>query len=172
MSNKYVRHLTFYMEKKSGENMSEKRDRETAIGFRLKAINNMIRRKLDIRFAEAGLEDLSGMQGPLLGFLQCRSKMGDVFQKDIEKEFNIRRSTATVMLQKLEQKGYLVREPVDSDGRLKRIVLTEKAQETHREIRKQIDAFHEELERGLTQEEKKEFLRISDKIMKNLESGK
>ena len=152
--------------------MSDKRERETTIGFRLKAINNMIRRKLDIRFAEAGLEELSGMQGPLLGFLHCKSKTGDVFQKDIEKEFNIRRSTATVMLQKLEQKGYLARESVDGDGRLKRIVLTEKAKEAHREIRKQIDAFHEELERGLTEEEKEIFLRISDKIMNNLEMGK
>ena len=151
---------------------SEKTDRpegSTIIGFRLKAINNMIRRNLDIRFAEAGMEELSGMQGPLLGFLQKKSSEGDVFQKDIEKEFNIRRSTATVMLQKLEQKGYLSRESTDGDGRLKRIVLTDKAEDAHREIRRQIDAFHAELEAGLTGEEKEIFLEICDKIMKNLD---
>jgi len=152
--------------------MSDTMNGGAQIGFRLKAINNLIRRNLDIRFAEAGLDELSGMQGPLLGFLQCRGAQGDVFQKDIEKEFNIRRSTATVMLQKLEQKGYLVRECADCDGRLKRIILTDKAREAHRVIRNQVDAFHEELERGLTEDEKEIFLAISEKIMKNLEPEK
>lgn len=144
-------------------------ERERQIGFQIKAINNMIRRKLDIRFAEAGLEEISGMQGPLLGFLDRHTGEGDVFQRDLEKHFNIRRSTATVMLQNLEQKGYLVRESVDSDGRLKRIVLTDKAREMNREIRKQIDEFNWELENGITPEEKQLFLQISDKIIKNLE---
>ena len=142
---------------------------EPQIGFRIKSINNMIRRKLDIRFAEAGLDEITGMQGPLLGYLDVHTRERDVFQKDLEKEFNIRRSTATVMLQNLEQKGYLVREPVDSDARLKRIVLTDKARELNREIRGQIDAFNQELESGLSLEEKEIFLRISEKIMKNLE---
>lgn len=144
-------------------------DKKRVIGFCVKSINNMIRRKLDIRFADAGLEELVGMQGPLLGFLDRNSKERDVFQKDIEKEFNIRRSTATVMLQNLEQKGYIIRESVDSDARLKRIILTEKAVKLNQEIQKQIDAFNEELERGITEEEKEIFLQITDKIMKNLE---
>lgn len=151
------------------EEVGQLAERERQIGFELKSINNMIRRKLDVRFAEAGLEEISGMQGPLLGYLDRYSGEQDIFQKDLEKEFNIRRSTATVMLQNLEQKGYIVREPVDNDARLKRIVLTEKAKEVNREIRRQIDAFHEELEQGISSEEKEFFLRITDKIMKNLE---
>ena len=87
----------------------------------------------------------------------------------MEKRFNIRRSTATVMLQNLEQKGYIVREAVHSDARMKRIVLTQKAIRHNLAIRDQIDAFNKELEEGLTSEEKKMFLRILDKIKKNLE---
>ena len=47
----------------------EKREgqRENSLGFELKCINNLIRRNLDMRFIEAGLGDLSGMQGPMLG---------------------------------------------------------------------------------------------------------
>ena len=56
-----------------------------------------------------------------------RAGHGDVYQKDVEQEFRIRRSTATVMLQSLEQKGYLVRVASTEDARLKRILLTEKA---------------------------------------------
>ena len=139
-----------------------------AIGFRIKAVNNMMRRNLDTRFAEDGMEELCGMQGPMLGFLSDYSQRQDVFQKDIEREFHIRRSTATVMLQNLEQKGYIVREPVEYDARLKKIVLTEKAVEADRAIRKQVDAFNEEVERGITPEEKELFFSVLDKIMQNL----
>lgn len=143
-------------------------ERERAIGFELKAVNNLIRRKLDIRFASNELGELAGMQGPIVGYIHFHSRDKDVFQKDIEQEFKIRRSTATVMLQGLEQKGFIVRQPVEYDARLKKIVLTEKAVQDHMRIRQQIEAFHEELEAGITPEEKQEFFRILDKISANL----
>lgn len=142
------------------------KDRE--IGFELKCVNNLIRRSLDQRFAENGLEDLSGMQGPMIGYIYSQSGKMDVFQKDIEKVFSIRRSTATVMLQNLEQKDLIVREPVPNDGRLKKIVLTEKAKKCHMQVREQIDQFHRELEEGISPEEKEQFLAILDRIKDNL----
>ena len=138
------------------------------IGFQIKSINNLIRRNLDVRFAEAGLDEICGMQGPMLGYLFDHSGEQDIFQRDLERQFNIRRSTATVMLQNLEQKGYIIRESVEQDARLKRIVLTEKAVEANLTIRKQTDAFNEELEAGITEEEKEELFRILDKIIGNL----
>lgn len=144
------------------------RDRRE-IGFELRGINNLIKRSLAQRFAEEGLEDLSGMQGPMIGFIFEQSQRRDIFQKDIEKEFNIRRSTATVMLQNLEQKGLIVREPVDHDGRLKKILLTEKAKKCHMQVRLQIERFHRELEEGISPQEKEEFLRILDHLRQNLE---
>lgn len=147
--------------------MNSEENRE--IGFQIKSVNNMIRRKLDIRFTEAGLGELVGMQGPMLGYIYREGKQRDIFQRDLEKEFNIRRSTATVMLQNLEQKGFIVRAAVNSDARLKKIVLTDKAIQHNLAIRRQIDAFNKELEQGITQPEKEEFQRILDKIKKNLE---
>jgi len=139
------------------------------IGFRLKCVNNMIRRKLDTEFAKTGLDEIVGMQGPMIGYIYDKSRDRDVFQRDLEKMFNIRRSTATVMLQTLEQKGFVVRESVEYDARLKKIVLTDKAVEQHMIIKKQIDIFHERLENGITPEEKQEFFRILDKITQNLQ---
>ena len=139
------------------------------IGFRLKCINNMIRRKLDTEFAKTGLEEIVGMQGPMIGYIYDKSRERDVFQRDLEKVFNIRRSTATVMLQTLEQKGFIIRETVEHDARLKKIVLTDKAVEQHMVIKRQIDIFHEKLEQGITPEEKEEFFRILDKITQNLQ---
>ena len=138
------------------------------IGFELKAANNMIRRKMDSIFAQQDDSELIGMQRPLLGYLYHKSRHGDVYQKDVEKEFRIRRSTATVMLQSMEQKGYVVRVASTEDGRLKRILLTEKAIEHHHVIEEQILNFNRELEAGLTEEEKQTFLKILDKMMDNL----
>ncbi len=149
-------------------------DEETSVlknrplGFEIKAANNMIRRKMEVIFAQQDSYELNGMQGPLLGYLYHRSRNGDVYQKDVEKEFRIRRSTATVMLQSLEQKGYLVRVASTEDARLKRILLTEKAIEHHNLIEEQIRNFNRELEAGLTEEEKETFLCILDKMMQNL----
>lgn len=111
------------------------------LGFELKAANNMIRRKMEVIFAQQDGYELNGMQGPLLGYLYHKSRQGDVYQKDVEKEFRIRRSTATVMLQSLEQKGYLVRVASTEDARLKRILLTEKAIRHHDLIEEQIPDF-------------------------------
>ena len=138
------------------------------LGFELKAANNMIRRKMEVIFAQQDGYELNGMQGPLLGYLYHKSRNGDVYQKDVEREFRIRRSTATGMLQSLEQKGYLVRVASTEDARLKRILLTEKAIRHHDLIEEQIRIFNRELEAGLTDEEKETFLRILDKMMQNL----
>jgi len=138
------------------------------IGFQLKFINNLIRRRMDVRFSEQGLGELSGMQGPMVGYIYDNCKKQDIFQKDIEKVFNIRRSTATVMLQNLELKGFITRQAVEHDARLKKIMVTEKAEQYSLRIREQIDEFHRELEQGITEEEKEEFSRILDKIQQNL----
>lgn len=128
----------------------------------------MIRRALDAKFSEEGMEEVCGMQGPLIGYIYEQSRSRDVFQRDLEKEFSIRRSTATVMLQNMEQKGFIVRVPVERDARLKKIVLTDKAIELHNAIRRSIDVFNTYLEAGITQEEKEAFFRILDKITENL----
>lgn len=138
------------------------------LGFEIKAANNMIRRKIDAIFAQMEGNEINGMQGPLFGYLYHKSRNGDVYQKDVEKEFRIRRSTATVMLQSLEQKGYIVRVASTEDARLKRILLTEKAIEHHNLIEEQIRDFNRELENGITEEEKQTFLTILDKMMQNL----
>lgn len=145
--------------------MQKKRE----IGFELNLMHKLIRRNLNTRFAEHGLEELGGVQGPMIGYLYDNEDKQDVFQRDIEKWFNIRRSTATVTLQNMEQKGLIVRVPVPEDKRLKKIVLTEKAKKCHLQVKKQIEQFHKELEEGISPQEKEQFLAVMDRIKENLE---
>lgn len=48
-----------------------------------------------------------------------RHSNADILQKDIENEFNIQRSTTTVLLQRMERKQLLFRTPSTIDARQK-----------------------------------------------------
>ena len=141
---------------------------QRAIGFEIKCLSNMIRRKLDTTFSSPEFDGLTGTQNAMMGYIMDHEETQDIFQKDIEEEFNIRRSSATVMLQGLEQRGYIRRTQIEKDARLKKIELTEKARKLQKRVRAEIDQFHEQLEKDLSQEEKEEFFRLLDKIKSNL----
>ncbi|MCR5254584.1 MAG: MarR family transcriptional regulator [Acetatifactor sp.] len=147
----------------------EHRNDSSYMGFQLKSVNNVIRRAIEYRFDRENMRDICGLQGPCIGYIIDNSKSSDVFQKDVEKAFNIRRSSATVMLQGLENKGYIKRVPVEYDARLKKIVATDKAYESHEKVVALIDSFHKDMEKGITPAEKAEFTRILSKITHNLE---
>ena len=144
---------------------------QRAIGFEIKCLSNMIRRKLDTTFSSPEFDGLTGTQNAMLGYIMDHEETQDIFQKDIEEEFNIRRSSATVMLQGLEQRGYIRRTQIEKDARLKKIELTEKARKLQKRVRSEIDRFHEQLEKDLSKEEKEEFFRLLDKIKSNLKEA-
>ena len=99
---------------------------EKRIGIEIRVLANLIGRCLN----EVGFNDeqnsLTGPQGLVLGYLYDHQEH-DIFQKDIEAAFNVRRSSATGLLQCLEANGFIERVSVAYDARLKKIVLTEKA---------------------------------------------
>lgn len=105
--------------------------------------------------------------GRIIGYLYGH-RDADVFQRDIESHFGIRRSTVTKVLQAMESNGLITRTAVLSDARLKKITLTRKAEDMHEHFRKEIDNFEEMLCTGLTAEELESFFGITEKIYNNL----
>ena len=73
--------------------------------------------------------------------------------------------TITVLM---EKNGLIRRESVAQDARLKRIVLTQKARDLHRQIEADILAFESNLARGISEEEQEVFLRVAKKMQENL----
>ena len=105
--------------------------------------------------------------GRIIGYLH-KNRDTDVFQRDIESHFGIRRSTVTKVLQAMESNGLITRTAVLSDARLKKITLTHKAEDMHEHFRREIDDFEEMLSTGLTAEELESFFGITEKIYNNL----
>ncbi|WP_310603167.1 MarR family winged helix-turn-helix transcriptional regulator [Anaerosporobacter sp.] len=140
-----------------------------SIGFEIKSVSNLIMRSIDAKIAEIPGHDCTKMHGWIIGYVYDKGKNHDVFQKDIEREFKIRRSTATGMLQLMEKNGYMKRVSVEYDARLKKLVLTQKAIDLHKAIRTNIDEFEQGLMDCLTKEEQDVFFQITGKLKRMLE---
>jgi DNA-binding MarR family transcriptional regulator len=149
------------------EQSQEQRGRKNAIGYEIKTLSNLIRRRIDS--ASIFSEEVTGMQGWIIGYLYHNQQKRDVFQKDIEAEFLIRRSTATGILQLMEKNDMIIRMPVEYDARLKKIVLTRKAIAVHEAIVRELEHLEEQLAQGLTKEEIEAFFTIIRKMKKNVE---
>ena len=133
----------------------------------IRSSDNAIRRRFEA--LEIGrLTGLTPSQCRIMGFIMDN---GDkpVYQKDIEAEFNIRRSTATRLLQAMEHKNLIMREPEENDGRLKRIRLTKKAMERSREVLDRISCIERQLVEGITAEEMKVLHSVCQRIRQNAE---
>ncbi len=73
------------------------------------------------------------------------------------------------MLKTMEQKGFVQRISVESDARLKKIVLTEKAEKQHKLIIETIAKREKRLRKGLTDIEVEQFMNTIEKITANME---
>lgn len=98
-------------------------------------------------------DDLTIMQKHVLKFVLLESVHRDLYQKDIEEEFQIRKSTVTGILQLMEKHGYIRRESVEKDARLKRIVPTQKAEELRPSILGHIQKTEILLMNGISEED-------------------
>lgn len=138
------------------------------LGYRIKTLSNLMKRNMDKHFGPQH-DRATMMQTWIIGFVQLRDSEGkDTFQKDIEEEFSINRSTTSEMLTLMSKRKLIKRVPVDYDGRLKKIVLTQKSLEIHEWINQTMVQLHEKLTNGLSSEEIEIFMDITDKMIRNL----
>lgn len=129
-------------------------------------VSNQIKRQLDGVISQ---DSITGMQGRFLHFILSRSAEQDVFQKDLEEEFNLRRSTATGILQLMEKGGLLYRKSVDYDARLRKIVVTEKGEQQKAQVEESIRILEERLRRGISKADLAVFFHVMEQMSKNLD---
>lgn len=141
--------------------------KERQLGFEIRKLNNLVKRYMESKKPEE-FDKSTGVHGWAIRYFY-ENRDTDVFQRDFEARFSIRRSTATNMLKLMEKNGIIHRESVPYDARLKKIVLTEKAIEIHKKATKNIEMVENTLKKGITEEELIVFYNVVDKIKNNLE---
>ena len=112
----------------------------------------------------------SGMtisQLSVLGFLSFHQDQ-DIYQRDVENFFKLRRSTISSLLNTLERKQLIRRTPVSHDARLKKLELTEQGHQSSYYVYHTFSQMNDLMIQGLSPEEVQTLVTILGKIEDNL----
>lgn len=140
--------------------------RSNRIGYKVRLIQNQIHKNMEAkRMQNEG--DLTGMQRWTIGFLSAHREQC-IYQKDLETEFSVSRATVSNMLAVMERKGLIERVSVAHDARLKKIILTEKAERMLKQAEEDICRQEEQLINGMTEKEVEQLHELLDKLLLNL----
>ena len=140
--------------------------KDVYFSYILKILFHQIKRYLDNTTSN---NEFTGAQSRILHYLMMNSENDDIFQRDIEEEFDIRRSTATGILQLMEKNGMIIRLSVPYDGRLKKIVLTKKAINLKETISNHIENLETILIKDIPKENLEICFNVLKQMLKNLE---
>ncbi|HJC65123.1 MAG TPA: MarR family transcriptional regulator [Candidatus Enterocloster excrementigallinarum] len=148
----------------------EKCETNDMVGGELLSTVNMLRRHIYNNRAE--MEDpknhpTSTQEWFLVYIVQRKGQ--DVFQKDLETQFNVRGSTATEILKAMERKGLILREPLPQNKRAKKITLTPKGLAICQENHRRIMEIENKLLTGFEQEEIRQLLEFLSRMQQNME---
>ena len=105
-------------------------------------------------------------QGRILRFIY-NNKERDIYQKDIENEFNLRRSSATEILQKLESIHMIKRMSDGNDKRIKKIQITKEGEKIAQDMIYNIQKVEKILHQDILQEDLEIFFKVIDRMIEN-----
>ncbi len=142
--------------------------KDRKLGFELHRTSRVVKRYMDGDAVKLYIDKMTGTHGWAVGYFYD-NRHRDVFQKDFEQEFEIRRSTASNILSLMEKNGLIKRESVPYDARLKKITLTDKALEIQSVVNKSFDKLESTMKKDISDSELTVFYRVLDKICDNLE---
>lgn len=149
----------------------EKLSKRRSVGLELRTLSLLMRRQLDQTTCTTLPEkdNLTAMHGWTISYLY-KNQDKDVFQKDFERAFSIRKSTASRVLKSMESNGLITRHSVPYDTRLKKIVLTEEALRIHDGIESRRAILEQKLLTGIPEEKIEVFFEVMDAMKENIES--
>lgn len=150
--------------------MEEKDEKITSmhVGKLIHMLSHRMKRNANSAASAIENDELTIMQKHVLKFVLLDSLHRDLYQKDIEEEFQIRKSTVTGILKLMEKHGYIYRESVKKDARLKRIVPTAKAEKMRPKILEHIYKTETRLIEGISPEDVLICKKVLGQMLNNL----
>ena len=136
------------------------------IGKYIQIVSRQLKRNMDETLSKY---NVTGVQSMIIGYIYKKSKKGEVFAKDIEEEFDMRKATVTGIIQLMETNGLIERKAKEDDCRLKSIVLTSKALEIKTVVKKQIEIEEKNIETLKSNQENRQY---TPRIIKDLKCAK
>ncbi len=106
----------------------------------------------------------------IIGYI-LENRNSDVFQKDLEEKFNLRRATISDVLKRMEKRELIKRIPNPNDIRSKKIILADKANTFFNENHHQIDDLEKKAIKNISDEELEIFTNVLAKMISNLNNN-
>ena len=141
--------------------------RQKRIGIEVSCLKNLFSRNIENNDTVRFVNELTSANAHILRFL-AKNQNTDIYQKTIEENFSITKSTTSKVLKLMEQNGLINRLGVDNDARLKKIILTEKGLAIHESIRNVLDDVEKKALDGFNEEEIEMLYSFFDRIKTNL----
>lgn len=155
---------------KGGAVTKQKPTAEDPIGAVLHRTSVAIRFALDAAIAAQVSPELTGLRGMVLGYIVEQQARGEpVYQRDLETRFHTNRSSVTVMLQGLEQSGFITRTAVEQDARLKSLAPTPKGLACNEAVCTCVRSFESRVRQGISAQELETVYRVIGRLLNNLE---
>ena len=137
------------------------------IGAGLRALDNRIMRYVEQRFRGLDNDMITGTNSWIMLYLYKNIER-DVYQRELEEEFGITRSTVSKIVKLMEQKGLIERCTDEADARRLLIRLTDKARGIASEMDSVRYELNERLLRGFDQHEIDILNEYMDRMMRNM----
>lgn len=135
------------------------------VGFLIKQVHILQEQRLNKKFNRF---DLTGAQVfTIINLFKAREKGERLTQKDLERILDISNPTLTGILNRLENKGLIIRMPCKHDARRKYIEVTDKAIDLDKEIRRAFDEAEKELLCSLNDEEVMRLHEYLERILRS-----
>lgn len=91
-----------------------------------------------------------------------------IHQREIEKWFHLKNPTVTGILNRLEEKGFIVRKTAESDKRFRIIELTDKSRCLMQEMREEMWQMNDRIYSCMTKEERSQLSGLLERILDSL----
>ena len=127
-------------------------------------LNRRIRRYFSSFFTGTSL---TSIQALILHYIIVESEKKDIFPKDLEEFLEIKGSSVTSLISNLERNGYLRRESLASDGRYKKLVLTEQTLAIQDDITSRINEYMQSIFVGISEDDLKVFEKVIMQMTEN-----
>lgn len=150
-----------------GDHDMQQNSAEFHLGKAIHELDNLIFRNMLAQGRKYGYDQVTVMNGWIVKYLVLNQDK-DIFQKDIEKEFGITKSTVAGIIKLMEKKGFIERISVPRDARLKKLVLTDKGREYEDKMGTQFRLDEQMYRENITDEELCIFIRVLNKIKQNV----
>ena len=136
------------------------------LGLEVRILSNLIYNRLNQTTME--LENLTIHQYWILSYLTANSDK-EIYQKEIEQLFSVKRSTANEMLRTMETRGFIGRTVSSGDARRNTLSVTEEGIAAREQLNKDLYQFMLRLFGDIPRSELEQFQRTLQTLRHNIE---